>query len=537
MVSSMPAVNGLQSTGIEARFGELDLAANNANPTAKQIAKTVIENMVKDGILAPVKNADNADKPSIHDELQGQLENHLNLILNEHPIDDHKEAVVTKAISQAVRAMADTTYVDMKHMTKNASDELLNIAKQASNFIANPNYHLTLSAVFGGTQDSCRMRAISYALAPLEALDKLLAIKKNMNDVGVHTGKVTMKLLSAHNAAIQMNGYDKSVEKNAKSIFSTVQKYIEATRPHLKGSDAIQYAYDSLKLENEFLDNSFDLAAQAVPNEIVAKLHKMGINHGGEEGANNSVRYGLLHPLVTGDFAVAKPGEINKPLHDTGVVSYGGSPEKRFNDLRKIVTSSLVKHSPRVFVEKHDISRVISTAGERAVYYIATDLKGNKDDTDVSMIHAAEKKPEPEKGYSRLIKKDVALLKNDLAIHVGEQIGVLTADKSKQPEDPVVDRDTNLKKRVDANLSKILPKPKVWDRELKRIKAEYLEKADTNSIFHETNVRTLDALIKNGPFNKVDKVVAAFEAQMYPLLSDILMLPSPNIQPTQSLLP
>ena len=501
MVSSIPAVNGLHTSGLIARYAELNIGTDNPNTAAVSIAENVISNMIKDGTLAPNKNAENTDKPSPHLELQSQLENHLKLIITEHPIDYFKKDVISKGISQAVRAMSDTTYVDMKHMTKNASDELLSIAKQASNFIANPNYQLTLSAVFGGTQDPCRMRSISYALAPLEALDKLLAIKKNMNDVGVHTGNVTMKLLSAHNAAIQMNGYDKSVELNAKSIFSTVHKYIEATRPHLKGSDSIQYAYDSIELENEFLDNAFELAAKSVPDEIVAQLRKMGMKHGGEEGANNAVRYGLLHPLVTGDFAVAKTGEVNKPLHDTGVVSYGGSPEKRFNALRKIVTNSLVEHNPRVFVEKNDISRVISNAGERAVYYIATDLKGNKDETDVSMIYAAEKKPEPDKGYSRLIKKDVALLKNDLAIHVGEQIGILTADKSKQPEDPVVDRDTNLKRRIEANLSKILPKPKIWGREMNRIKAEYLEKADTNSIFHETNVRMLDALIENGPIH------------------------------------
>lgn len=528
MVNSTPAVNGLQSTHIETQLSKLDLAAPTTQASAQHIAQNVIATMVKDGLLtARTQQTDRTTQPAIQDELQGLLEQHLNVLLQEHPIDQQKEPLILQGINQAISAMTDTTYVDMKHMKKAAQDELLNIAVQACNFMINPHYHLTLSAVFGGTQDTCRMRAVAYILAPLDALDKLQTLKNNMQDIGVHTGTATMKILSAHNAAISLNNYDASVEKNAQEIFLTLQKYIEATRPHLKDLNVIQYAYDSAEQEQKFLQNSFELAAKSIPQEIISQLHTMGLKHGGEEGAQNSIRYGLLHPYVSGDFSLANPQEKPQPTHNSGIISYGGSPEKRFNALRKIVTNSLIEQNPNAFIRKHDVSRLISIAGERAVYY-------KVDATDLSMLDVAEKKPEPQ--YSRLIKKDIALIKNDLGIHAGKQIGLFQL-KSAQQQEKSGFQDNNLKRSLDTHFSTVLAKPKIAKQTLETLKHEYMNHADTSNVFHNTNIRILEALSKDGALHKVDKIQSTIESQLYPLLSDIFMQPAPLIQPQQSLLP
>ncbi len=229
-----------------------------------------------------------------------------------------------------------------------------------------------------------------------------------------------LKLFSAYNAAVAANGMDAQVlDRNAHEIFAFTQAYIQEFHPEV--APHVYFDYDRPDFYSS--DTPIGSAVQQLMSvlgvllrrsEVPSSLGKtaddlraMGANHG---GAEKSLFYGAIHPIVFGDVLVNRVGIMGIMGEQADArVTIGGTPEKRFNRVRQALSDYTraalghLDHDPSVTPAA--TARMISVVGDKAVYY--TDPEG---DLRVDAI-ASDKRIGK---LSKVVKAELTALEEDV---------------------------------------------------------------------------------------------------------------------------
>lgn len=287
------------------------------------------------------------------------------------------------------------------------ADDKDNFEQLVRRWMQGQGFHIEIRTIIGGTTDPLRLRFDSYFVAPFLLLIKLNDIKKawfEEHDVKLTTPRLMIG--SAHSMATHANEEKMPADKvvpNAREMLKRMDFLVKTCVPWL--SEQVDIVHDTDSTWNGKVLSWMEAKSRHLTEELLVEIQKMGETRGGPTGRDKAPLYAAAHCLAHGDIVYRQhlgttfqrfessspwlPVAENPRLDPTsvGIISVGGSPERTFIKVRKLLASA-----PEVlegFVAMPHHARLISVAGHHAVYYAQSPHDLSLDDAkgkDVNQI-------------------------------------------------------------------------------------------------------------------------------------------------------
>jgi len=196
---------------------------------------------------------------------------------------------------------------------------------------------ICLRTGIGASTQPVPMRILAYALPVLTIARRFQANFGASPQVELFTGE---------EGGIGCNGMDPDVVKNnTGKAFRIIKDFVEAFYPDVKDSFALaddkEWSDPKIQLLINYLENI--LLAEAETNEelgkIVKELKKRGTVYGGENGAENAVKYAAFHVICFRDVPTIDAYLGDRDHSGRHVISFGGASEAAFDFIRDILVA------------------------------------------------------------------------------------------------------------------------------------------------------------------------------------------------------